>query len=112
MGYTFVYAGAAVSWSSHLQSRIADSTCDAKYLVLSHTGKEASFLCQLFGELGLPSLKPVLSACRVAICTLNEGSGELGALGGKGGAGELSMLQGTCAVRVCGLEKTLKRQSW
>ncbi|SGY77691.1 BQ5605_C005g03697 [Microbotryum silenes-dioicae] len=59
MGYTFVYAGAAVSWSSRLQSRVADSTCDAKYLALSHAGKEAIFLRQLFGELGLSSSKPV-----------------------------------------------------
>ncbi|SGZ25833.1 BQ5605_C024g09779 [Microbotryum silenes-dioicae] len=60
MGYTFVYAGAAVSWSSRLQSRVADSTCDAEYLALSHAGKEAIFLRQLFGELDLPSSKPVL----------------------------------------------------
>ncbi|SGY91523.1 BQ5605_C038g11676 [Microbotryum silenes-dioicae] len=60
MGYTFVYAGAAVSWSSRLQSRVADSTCDAEYLALSHAGKEAIFLHQLFGELGLLSSKPVL----------------------------------------------------
>ncbi|SGY38360.1 BQ5605_C003g02007 [Microbotryum silenes-dioicae] len=60
MGYTFVYAGAAVSWSSRLQSRVADSTCDAEYLALSHAGKEAIFLHQLFGELGLSSSKPVL----------------------------------------------------
>ncbi|SGY89105.1 BQ5605_C133g13383 [Microbotryum silenes-dioicae] len=60
MGYTFVYAGAAVSWSSRLQSRVADSTCDAEYLALSHAGKEAIFLRQLFGELGLSSSKPVL----------------------------------------------------
>ncbi|SGY86542.1 BQ5605_C009g05826 [Microbotryum silenes-dioicae] len=60
MGYTFVYAGAAVSWSSRLQSRVADSTCDAEYLALSQAGKEAIFLRQLFGELGLSSSKPVL----------------------------------------------------
>ncbi|SGY38242.1 BQ5605_C003g01985 [Microbotryum silenes-dioicae] len=60
MGYTFVFAGAAVSWSSRLQSRVADSTCDAEYLTLSHAGKEAIFLRQLFGELGLPSSQPAL----------------------------------------------------
>ncbi|SGY38197.1 BQ5605_C003g01977 [Microbotryum silenes-dioicae] len=60
MGYTFVFAGAAVSWSSRLQSPVADSTCDAKYLALAHAGKEAIFLRQLFGELGLPSSQPVL----------------------------------------------------
>ncbi|SGY86518.1 BQ5605_C009g05824 [Microbotryum silenes-dioicae] len=60
MGYNFIYAGAAVSWSSRLQSRVADSTCDAEYLGLSHAGKEAIFLRQLFGELGLSSSEPVL----------------------------------------------------
>ncbi|SGY38250.1 BQ5605_C003g01986 [Microbotryum silenes-dioicae] len=60
MGYNFTYAGAAVSWSSCLQSRVADSTCDTEYLALSHAGKEAIFLRQLFGELGLPSSQPVL----------------------------------------------------
>ncbi|SGY56044.1 BQ5605_C006g04104 [Microbotryum silenes-dioicae] len=60
MVYTFVFTGAAVSWSSCLQSRVADSTCDAENLALSHAGKEAIFLHQLFGELGLPSSRPVL----------------------------------------------------
>ncbi|SGY91289.1 BQ5605_C038g11655 [Microbotryum silenes-dioicae] len=46
--------------SSHTFSRVADSTCDAEYLALSHAGKEAIFLRQLFGELGLRSLQPVL----------------------------------------------------
>ncbi|SGY22681.1 BQ5605_C008g05020 [Microbotryum silenes-dioicae] len=60
MGYAFLYAGGAISWSSRLQSRVADSTCDAEYLALSHAGKEAVFLRQLFGELGLPSSAPTL----------------------------------------------------
>ncbi|SGY77735.1 BQ5605_C005g03711 [Microbotryum silenes-dioicae] len=58
MGYNFTYAGAAVSWSSRLQSCVADSTCNAEYLALSHARKEA--IRQLFGELGLPSSQPVL----------------------------------------------------
>ncbi|SGY91350.1 BQ5605_C038g11660 [Microbotryum silenes-dioicae] len=60
LGYSDCNWGAAVSWSSRLQSRVADSTCDTEYLALSHAGKEAIFLRQLFGELGLPSLQPVL----------------------------------------------------
>ncbi|SGY18595.1 BQ5605_C014g07409 [Microbotryum silenes-dioicae] len=60
LGYSDCNWGAAVSWSSRLQSRVADSTCDAEYLALSHAGKEAIFLRQLFGELGLSSSKPVL----------------------------------------------------
>ncbi|SGZ30860.1 BQ5605_C046g12247 [Microbotryum silenes-dioicae] len=60
LGYSDCNWGAAVSWSSRLQSRVADSTCDTEYLALSHAGKEAIFLRQLFGELGLPPLQPVL----------------------------------------------------
>ncbi|SCZ94936.1 BZ3500_MvSof-1268-A1-R1_Chr11-3g03491 [Microbotryum saponariae] len=60
IGYAFLYAGGAISWSSRLQSRVADSTCDTEYLALSHAGKEAIFLRQLFGELGLPSSAPTL----------------------------------------------------
>ncbi|SGZ03674.1 BQ5605_C032g11012 [Microbotryum silenes-dioicae] len=40
MGYVFYLAGAAVSWSSKRQTRVADSTTDAEYLALSHAGKE------------------------------------------------------------------------
>ncbi|SDA00923.1 BZ3500_MvSof-1268-A1-R1_Chr9g10921 [Microbotryum saponariae] len=51
MGYVFYLAGAAVSWSSKRQTRVADSTTDAEYLALSHAGKEAIYLNQLLSEL-------------------------------------------------------------
>ncbi|SGY96283.1 BQ5605_C036g11556 [Microbotryum silenes-dioicae] len=51
MGYVFYLAGAAVSWSSKRQTRVADSTTDAEYLALSHAGKEAIYLTQLLSEL-------------------------------------------------------------
>ncbi|GAA5857408.1 hypothetical protein JCM9279_001791 [Rhodotorula babjevae] len=52
MGYAFLLAGGAVSWSSRLQPRVAASSTEAKYLGLSHASKEAVFLSQLLGELG------------------------------------------------------------
>ena len=60
MGYAFIYAGAAVSWQSKLQTRVADSTCDAEYLGLSNAGKEAVFLRQLLEELGHPIAEPTI----------------------------------------------------
>ncbi|GAA5918682.1 hypothetical protein JCM1841_006238 [Sporobolomyces salmonicolor] len=60
MGFTFVLAGGAVSWSSRLQSRVAASSTEAEYLGLSHAGKEVIFLSQLLGELGHPLPAPLL----------------------------------------------------
>ncbi|SCZ92796.1 BZ3500_MvSof-1268-A1-R1_C144g00765 [Microbotryum saponariae] len=51
MANVFYLAGAAVSWSSKRQTRVADSTTDAEYLALSHAGKEAIYLNQLLSEL-------------------------------------------------------------
>ncbi|GAA5884196.1 hypothetical protein JCM1840_007051, partial [Sporobolomyces johnsonii] len=60
MGFAFVLAGGAVSWSSRLQPRVAASSTEAEYLGLSHAGKEAIFLSQLLGELGHPLPSPLL----------------------------------------------------
>ena len=58
MGYTFILASGAVSWSSKLQSRVAASSTEAEYLGLSHASKEAVFLTQLLSELGFPLPSP------------------------------------------------------
>lgn len=58
MGYSVHLAGAAISWSSKLQSRVADSTCDAEYIGLSHAAKEVVFIRQLLGELSIPLPEP------------------------------------------------------
>ncbi|GAA5953770.1 hypothetical protein JCM21900_006451 [Sporobolomyces salmonicolor] len=60
MGFAFILAGGAISWSSRLQPRVTASSTEAEYLGLSHTGKEAIFLSQLLGELGLPLPSPLL----------------------------------------------------
>ncbi|GAA5827030.1 hypothetical protein JCM3770_007383 [Rhodotorula araucariae] len=52
MGYAFVLASGAVSWSSKLQHHIAAWSTEAEYLGLSHASKEAVFLHQLLGGLG------------------------------------------------------------
>ena len=45
-------AGAAVSHSSKLQSIVALSTCEAKYVAMCEAGKEAVWLGSLLAELG------------------------------------------------------------
>ncbi|GAA5906731.1 Ty1/Copia family ribonuclease HI [Sporobolomyces salmoneus] len=55
MGYTFILANGAVSWSlKKLQPRVTRSSSEAEYIGLSHTSKGAVFLSQLLGELGYP----------------------------------------------------------
>ncbi|GAA5919607.1 hypothetical protein JCM6882_006580 [Rhodosporidiobolus microsporus] len=58
MGYTFLLASGAVAWSSKLQPRVAASSTEAEYLGLSHASKEAIFLSQLLGELGVGAPGP------------------------------------------------------
>lgn len=57
MGYTFLVAGGAVSWSSRIQPRIMASSTEAEYLSLSHSS-EAIVLRQLLEELGHPQASP------------------------------------------------------
>ncbi|SCV72359.1 BQ2448_3896 [Microbotryum intermedium] len=58
MGYVFYIAGSAVSWSSKRQTQVADSTTNAKYLALSHAGKEGIYLSQLLEELHVKPVAP------------------------------------------------------
>ncbi len=60
MGYIFRLAGGAVSWSSKIQPRVAQSSTEAEYLALSHSSNEVTFLSQLLEELGFPSHSPTL----------------------------------------------------
>ena len=53
MGYTFLLAGAAISWSSRLQTRVACSSTEAEYIALGHAGKEGVHLIQQLDELGV-----------------------------------------------------------
>ncbi|GEM11218.1 gag-Pol polyprotein [Rhodotorula toruloides] len=55
MGYVFLLANGAVSWSSKLQPRVTASSTEAEYLGLSHACKETVYLTQLLGELGFPA---------------------------------------------------------
>ncbi|GAA5879069.1 hypothetical protein JCM8547_006022, partial [Rhodosporidiobolus lusitaniae] len=60
MGYMFVLAGGAVSWSCKLQPRVATLSTEAEYLGLSHTSKEAVHLGQILAKLGQAFSGPVV----------------------------------------------------
>jgi hypothetical protein len=51
-GYIFILAGGPISWKFKLQSIIAQSTTEAKYIVINATVKEAVFIISLLKELG------------------------------------------------------------
>jgi hypothetical protein len=60
MGYSFLLAGGAISWSSKGQSRVSASSTEAEYIGLSHACKEAIHLQQLLSELHYPLPKPLV----------------------------------------------------
>ena len=51
IGYVFTIGGCAISWKATLQSTIALSTTEAKYMVVTETCKKAFWLKGLFGKL-------------------------------------------------------------
>jgi hypothetical protein len=50
-GYTFMFAGAAISWASRLQHCVALSSAEAEYLALSEGAREMIWLQRLLGDL-------------------------------------------------------------
>lgn len=59
--YVFMMAGGAVSWGCKLKKSVATSTCEAEYMALCLTGKEAVHLRGLMASMGAPTLaKPTV----------------------------------------------------
>jgi hypothetical protein len=52
-GYAFLLGGACVSWSSRLQSVVAQSTMEAEYIAASMATKEALWLRNLLSDFGM-----------------------------------------------------------
>jgi hypothetical protein len=58
-GYVFLAAGgAAITWKSKKQTIIALSSTEAEYIALSEAGREASWLRNLYAELGFTQEHP------------------------------------------------------
>jgi Reverse transcriptase (RNA-dependent DNA polymerase) len=59
-GYIFLVNNGPVSWSSHKQSTIAQSTLEAEYMALSDASRECIARCHLYEELCLSIDTPII----------------------------------------------------
>ena len=66
-GYTFVMAGAAISWSLKKQTSVALSSTEAEYMAAAAAAKEATWLQILFSE-----IKPSLTRMPVKLLIDNQ----------------------------------------
>jgi hypothetical protein len=58
--YVFIAAGSAITWRSGKQSVTAQSSTEAEYIALWEAGKEASWLRNLYRELGFTQQQPTV----------------------------------------------------
>jgi hypothetical protein len=73
-GYAFVVHGGLVTWSSHKQSTIANSTMQSEYMALSEASREAVARAQFFEELNIPSMPVVVLSDNEAALDLADGT--------------------------------------
>ena len=59
-GYVFISAGGAITWKSKKQTIIALSSTESEYVALSEAGREATWLRNLYAELGFPQGSPTI----------------------------------------------------
>ena len=52
-GWVFTLNGGAVTWKSSKQETVADSTCESEYIAASEASKEAIWLKNFIGDLGV-----------------------------------------------------------
>jgi hypothetical protein len=57
-GYIFLASRGAITRKSKKQTIIALSTTESEYVALSETGHEATWLRNVYGELGFPQMTP------------------------------------------------------
>ena len=58
-GYVFIFAGGPIAWSSKKQTTVALSSMEAEYMALTHAAQEATWLRNLFSEIGLTLKGPI-----------------------------------------------------
>jgi len=61
--YIFILNGAAIGWSSKLQSMVALSTTESKYIGLNLAGQHLAWLHTFFKEIGHPQRSPTKIRC-------------------------------------------------
>ena len=54
-GFVFTLNGGVICWKSSKQANVADSVCEAEYIVASDAAKKAVWLRKFLGELGVAS---------------------------------------------------------
>ena len=59
-GYVFILAGGAIMWKSKQQTIIALSSTESEYVALGEAGHEATWLRNLYAELGFPQGLPTI----------------------------------------------------
>ena len=57
-GYVFLMCGAAISWSSKLQTSPALPSVEAEYMAITRAAQEAIWICQLLEDLGYRQTRP------------------------------------------------------
>lgn len=60
LAYIFLLAGGPINWLSKTQSQIAQSTMEAEYTALNHTGREAVWLHNLSWEINIFPMAPIV----------------------------------------------------
>ena len=57
-GWVFTLNGGSITWKSSKQETVADSTCESEYIAASEVAKEAIWLKNFIGDLGVvPAIK-------------------------------------------------------
>ena len=57
-GWVFILNGGAITWKSSKQEIVVDSTCESEYIAASEAAKEAIWLKNFIGDLGVvPAIK-------------------------------------------------------
>jgi hypothetical protein len=59
-GYVFLASGGAITWRSKKLTMVAQSSTEAEYVALAEAAREASWLRNLFEELGFPQTHPTI----------------------------------------------------
>jgi hypothetical protein len=71
-GYVFKLNGAAVSWRSKKQDKVAHSTAEAEYVAASHTSKEALWLLKLMADTDMKGPITIHMDNKAALSHVNE----------------------------------------
>ena len=71
-GYVFLVNNGPVSWSSHKQSTVAQSTLEAEYMALSDASRESIARSHLYEELKIPIDVPVIYCDNLGALTTAE----------------------------------------